>query len=275
MNTPLTFQARPSDQARRALGALVGALMGLGYAWVSNSINAWVMALPIQVNLTAMFNDMLSYGVGGALVGLVTAWPASTWRGVLMGAALTVVLSMGLEAVQAVSTGAQGVATLVILVAFFLPAVVFSSPISVALRYVTNWLSEAVLHTAQVRWQPLMLGLVALLVLVGLAGSLAQYSPQEKDMLNRVNNLVQFALNNPDQPVSRPLRVIENLRPRLTPAYTLSARAFTSEGGGGFSAQAYVEVSVQFDSGLRLLCVGGESLGEILCTEPLPGRYGP
>ncbi len=275
MTTHLTFQNQPSDQARRALGALVGALMGLGYAWVSNAINAWVIALPIQVNYTTMFNDMLSYGAGGALVGLVTAWPASTWRGVVTGAALTVLLSMGLEAVQAILTGAQGVATLVILVAFFLPAVVFSSPISAALRYVTHWLSEALLHTAQVRWQPLLLAVLALVALVGLAGSLAQYSPQEKDMLNRVNNLVQFALSNPDQPVGRPLRAIENLRPRLTSAYTLSARAFTSEGGGGFSAQAYVEVTVQFASGLRLLCVGGESLGEILCTEPLPGRYGP
>lgn len=272
---PALQPVRSADTARRALGAVVGALMGLGYAWVASSINVWLLPLPIKFEITAMLNEMLAYGAGGAVVGAVTAWPGSTWRGIVLGAAATVLLSMGLESLQAVFAGAQGVATLVILVAFFFPAVVFSSPISVALRFVVNRLSEAFLHTAQVRWQPLALGLVTLVTLVGLAGSFRQYSPPEREMLTRVNNVVQFALNNPDQPAGLPLRSILNLRRRLTPEYTLSARAFTSEAGGGFAAQSYVEVRVEFASGLRLLCVGGESLGDVVCTEPLPGRYGP
>lgn len=272
---PSNDASTANSRARRTLGAVVGAIMGLGYAWVANSINVWVMDIPIRLDATAMLNAMLSYGVGGAVVGLVTAWPHSKWYGVLVGAAATVLLSVGLSAMQAASMGAQGVATFVILVAFFFPAVVFSSPISIALRYVINRLSEALLHTTQVQWRPLGLGLVTLVVLVGLAGTLAQYSQPEKDMLRRVNNMVQFALAQTHEPLVAAWRNIENLRPRLTPNYTMSARTFTSEGGGAFSAQAYVEVLVAFDSGLRVLCVSGESLGDMLCTEPLPGQYGP
>lgn len=176
---------------RRRTGMLLGLALGLAYGLVSQFTNRLILpGLPLhQPPAGPLGNTLLSTVLGGAL-GLLTTWPASAARGVLLG---SVAAAVGLVARGILQVGAMMGAPSAMLVAvvFGVPVTWLSVPVVALLRWAVQKQMEA-----RVEGLPLLarLQLPAIAVIaMALLASFETLAPTARGELRHMNKMLVAA----------------------------------------------------------------------------------
>jgi hypothetical protein len=262
---PTIFGVKAEDRSRQLVGAVVGLALGLLYSAVSGWINSILLwGVPLRLDVFGIILNTLSTGVGGAAAGYITAWPQSSFKGVLAGAGAIALFGVVKAFVVQSSIGTFGLT--LILVTIFLPSVALSLPITVVLRFAVNKYQEALGYSGSARAARLTRLFGGVIILGILVGTFSQMTPTELKALREVNALVQAGLQG-DLPAS--LQTIDHFAQRATGRYTLarSIDVSTDRSIAGSLAVETIKVLVQFESGLRFQCLVGSTLARPLCSE--------
>ena len=253
------------------IGALMGLVLGLVYGATAGSINSILLwGIPLQVQIGAVVFGTIFAGAGAMVTGLITAWPQSSLKGILVGAASIAVFGVIKAFVYQTGGASQFVAAGLILVSIFLPSVALSLPITGAMRLAVNGYEDAVSYSGRRRWRRLGRVWAGVIVLAVVAGSFSLMSPNEQAAVRQVNAVIWAGLaahTEAEVPVS--LKSVDNFPARAGIHYTLTQRADIGRDTSiaGSAGVETVEVYVLFDTGLRLRCLAGSTLARPLCSE--------
>jgi hypothetical protein len=246
------------SSGRVSSGLLYGALLGTIYALVSQTIDLWLMTdVPLAVNWNQVIIFTITTALSGAALGLVSAAPHETWRGVLAGAVAIALWGL-LRA-----TLLTGSMVTVLLLPTLLPLVVLGLPISGLMRWAVNWHTDNTQHRGfnWLRSQGVLLsGVVAV---AAFAGSWSQMQPYAQDAVRQVDRILQFAISNSDKPLSVTLKDVPDINAHLASRYVLVQRPVDSSATG-------VEVTVLFEDNYGISCVIGQAGDTPICK---PGKY--
>ena len=175
---------------RRVIGLTLGALLGLTFGLVSQTIN--MVALPgisfYQPPFGPWANTALCV-LSGALLGLLNAWPIDGLRGTLLASgasavvfAIATLLSIRIDPQRAVGT--------IMVIAFLgLPFFGFLVPLIAVLRWTASQQEEAYADATPLR-KRLVMPLV-LLIVVGLIGRTSLYSLEARQTIIRMDTLIK------------------------------------------------------------------------------------
>jgi hypothetical protein len=248
---------------RRIMGALLGALLGLTYGLVSQTIN--LIVLPgyafYQPPFGPWFNTVL-FTVGGAGLGLISAWPADGILGTVIasGASAAVFVIAVLLSIQIDPRRAPGT----VLATVFFGSTVFGMlvPLIALLRWAASQQEEARAGAVFIlKRLPLPIGL---LVLVGGIGYTSLYAPPVRVAIQRMDALIQAGRQAPlPSALPKALRPdgdVEGFLDRAQGRYTLepSRDALTHYGiPHPVTQRSGEEIAVvaRFESGWRLVCI--------------------
>ena len=176
---------------RRLIGLALGAIFGLGFGLVSQTINAFYLpGVPLHQPPLGPAGNIAAVIAGAALLGLISAWPENSVLGILLGSTA----SMGvfvLNSVLQMRTAPElktGV-ILISLIFLLLPLVALAVPAVGLLRWAANKQAEARHDREPLRKRiPFPL---ALLLVVSALGAITLYRPDARTVLARMNLLIQ------------------------------------------------------------------------------------
>ena len=268
---------------RRLFGISLGAGLGLAYGLVSQLINrVFLWGIPLhQPPFGPLGNILLCLGVG-ALLGLVTAWPANLYLGILAGCAtgaLLIVLSVMIAGIGLSLLAAQ--ATLMLFI--FLPvAALIALPIGLH-----RWAVEKQLESRPDRLIPgqeikpvawRALPSLLLLLLVVIAGVLSLYPKRGRIAVARMEAIVQAGLAAADQaalPVEFEGEKVQVLKVDGYPERAKGRYSLDYEGSelGRFgiphplgSELSQSAVIARFDNGWRFVCLFITATADARCA---------
>lgn len=132
---PLEAAAR--ERARRRMGVILGALLGLAFGVVTQMINrVAVPGIPLYQPPVGPFGNILLSGVMGAALGALTCYPASAALGILLGGLASLVGILVYMLLRLGSLGFGG--ALVSSVIFSVPMAWLTIPVLALLRWVSE-----------------------------------------------------------------------------------------------------------------------------------------
>ncbi len=176
---------------RRLIGLALGALFGLGFGLVSQTINAFFLpGVPLHQPPFGPAGNIVAVTVGAALLGLISAWPENSVIGVLLGstASMTIFVLNSLLQVRAnpeVRTGIIAISFVVLL----LPLAALAVPAVGLLRWAANKQAEARHDREPLRKR--ILFPLALFLVVSALGAITLYRADARTVLARMNLLVR------------------------------------------------------------------------------------
>jgi hypothetical protein len=249
-----------SDRSRRWLGAILGAITGLGFSLVSEYINvAFLPGVPLHHPGPSRLAVVLLGLVGGGLLGYITAWPEEAAPGILAGMLLGTLASSLLGVWTTTSAAQRTAGAFVVLVITFLPRTFLLLPFSLGVRWVLGqWMEELQGVNFSVRRL-----VTSVLVLVGLAiaaGAFSLYPERAREALQITNNLiVEGRRAGSSAELPKALDPVDGFLNGSQAPYRLELttdadqipvqRVFTN-----YTEEVY-GVIARFDSGLRFGCV--------------------
>lgn len=174
---------------RRLMGLLLGAGWGLIYGLVSQYINvAALPGIPLYQPPPGPLVSSVLYTLGGAALGLVCAWPASSVVGAIWGGVGGALVIAALALSKGLARPDMAAGIFVVVAYVFLPiAAMFVIGIG-AFRWVVDKQQE--IHQAPSTGLHRLLP-VGLLILAGIIGTFSKYPPEARQVLSRMNALVQ------------------------------------------------------------------------------------
>jgi len=235
-----------SPLGRLLAGAVYGGLLGSLFALVSATINLVVTPdVPLYIHWPTVWQNMLLTGLGGVMVGAVTARPHETLRGLLNGTLALVTLSAGYMLIQA----RFNIPMLAYVFVTFLMSMVINVPIALGLRLTVQLQDRILERTGRQRLWMQSLLLLAIVAAAVIAGSRSDMPPEAVSAVRRVNALLTDVLiENRARPLPFALRTIHDFRERATPAYALDQRASLWQTGD-------IEVRARFENGYVVACL--------------------
>lgn len=186
----LAHLIQSGNHYRRVAGVVIGAGLGLVYGVVSQSINPIAFpTLPFyQPPHGSVVNAMLCF-IGGALVGLVSAWPQESVFGIFVASVASAVVIGGTTLATARIDWNSGPGVVLSVLILLLPITAMVVPIVASLRWATNKQEDSY-RAGYWTWSRVLAPLLLLIVTGGLAAT-ALYPPEARPALERVNALVQ------------------------------------------------------------------------------------
>ena len=185
-------ESQPDDRYRRRIGLLIGALLGLTYAVVSQLANTLLLPkIPLYQPPFGALGNTLMFVVAGGLLGLLVAWPRSGIKGVFLMAA---VAALGFVLVSLVTGDNQGQTLafqVVAAVSLALPIWGLFVPVFAALRWVIGQEEEA--HRDGRAWRGRVIAPLALIVLIALVAYTSVYPPRARAALNAAHEMLSEA----------------------------------------------------------------------------------
>ncbi len=184
---------------RRLSAFLLGALTGLVYSLVAELVNVFLLPnLPLYQPAPGLALNILLTVLGGGVLGLLSAWRDSAVEGVFLGCLLGGSVLELIALVNAWSQPEQFGGVFVLVVSTFCPMVALLVPIAVALRVVVNRFEDErmALELPLGPSSPArpMVWLAGLIVVAGLIGSFSIYSSEARQVLTRMDELLQMGL---------------------------------------------------------------------------------
>lgn len=180
-----------STANRRRIGMFLGVALGLTYGLVSQLGNRMILAgIPLLQPPAGPVGNVLLSGILGGALGLLTTWPASTTKGIVLG---SLAAALGLVARGILQVGAMLGAPGAVLVAviFGVPVTWLSVPVVALLRWSVGQQMEA-----QLDGTPLLarLGLPAIAMLVmAVLASFEILNPTARTELRRMDEMLTAA----------------------------------------------------------------------------------
>jgi hypothetical protein len=267
-------QSQPTtmtDRARRVIGAAMGLVVGLVYGLTSgfiNSVTLW--GIPLRVDAGAILAETVFAALGAMVIGYITAWPQSSFKGIL-GGAVSIALFQAIRAFVNQRGGSlEFFGALIVLVATFLPAVALALPIAAVLRLGVNWVEEAQTHSGRPRLWRLARAWAIVILISLIAGTFSQMSSEEQTAMRRVNTLIRNGMTaQSEAEVPQALRTINNFQARAVGGYTLAREVDVSRDTSFADSVSFttIIVDVRFDNGLHFRCLVGQALTQPLCSE--------
>ncbi len=244
-----------TNSARRILGVLFGAVLGLIYGLSSGFINVIALPnIPLYQPPPGRLLDILLDALLGGTLGLVTAWPSETFSGILLGGA-TGALFTFLQSAQ--RTGWHG-AVLIMFVYIILPFAIFFLPIAGLIRWASNqWEQETLYQPFSLRRRTLSLVVLAAFAMI--AGLLSLYPRDVREALRSMDAMIQNSMKVANgQNLPHPLQAIDGFTRGASGNYSLEWDQKTD-----FVPLARPQVSigkteavivVRFINGFRFVC---------------------
>jgi hypothetical protein len=175
---------------RRIAGATLGALLGLVYGLVSQTIN--MILLPGYSFYQPPFGPWVNASLcvlGGALLGLITAWPKDGLWGTVLGSLVSAV-AIGIYTLLSITLDPARISGTLVAIAFLImPIFGFFVPLVAILRWTSSKQEEQ--HTDTVSIFKRLPTPLALLIVMGLIGSCSQYSEQARQVIPKMDALIK------------------------------------------------------------------------------------
>jgi hypothetical protein len=189
----LTRRNRRFDHQRRFTGALLGMVMGAVYVMVAQSVNSIALPGMRLYSPPPGFPWSAFIGAGiGLLVGLSTSWPRHTLMGILLGSFAGALMITAFTLYQTAGLNIALTGVFAILLVIFLPIAVLVSVVIIIFRWALDR------HQVAMHDQGSLLLRVGIpVVLIALVAGLAwtqQYPPYARNVLHRMDSLVQKGL---------------------------------------------------------------------------------
>lgn len=259
----------PAGQ-RRALGFLLGGGMGLLYGLVSTSINRIVLpGIPLYPPPPGPTLQVLGAAAGGAVLGLLAAWPREGLIGIVFSAA-TGAAAISLSSVVSTVERQGLVAPILITFYTFLPRLFFYFPFAALVRWgVTQWREAGPPPPFDLRRH----GRAALITL-GLAagiGGCSLRSPEAREALTAMDAILrQAAQATTVAELPAPLQRLDGFLAEASGNYTLE----WSDDVGNFQGAIPVGddsrreslITIRYESGLRFQCAFAPPLPQPTCV---------
>jgi hypothetical protein len=267
----IMLQKIETSRYRRVIGAVIGLVVGLVYGATSGLINSIMLwGIPLKVEIGAVALGVVIAGAGAMAAGAIAAWPQSSLKGILLGAASIAGFGIVKALLSQMGGASQLFTASLILVSIFLPSVALSLPITGLMRLAVNWHEDALSYAGRPRLVRLGRVWAGVVVAAVIAGSFSQMTPDERAAVRQVDAVIRAGLaahSSGDVPVS--LRSVDNFPAGDGTGYVLTQRTDVSRdlSIAGSAAVQTVEVFVVFDNGLRLRCLAGPTLAQPLCSE--------
>jgi uncharacterized membrane protein YidH (DUF202 family) len=213
---------------RRLIGLALGALFGLGFGLVSQTINAFFLpGVPLHQPPFGPAGNIAAVTAGAALLGLISAWPENTVIGILLGstASMGVFVLNSVLQMRADPELKTGV-ILISLIFLLLPLVALAVPAVGLLRWAANKQAEARHDREPLRKR--ILFPLALFLAVSALGAITLYRADARTVLARMNLLLQegqrtgAAADLPEKLATVPLSEVGDFRTLSQGAYTLA-----------------------------------------------------
>jgi hypothetical protein len=216
-------RTRAGDRYRRIAGVAIGAGLGLVFGLVSQSINSIVMpGIPFyQPPFGPVVNAVLCL-LGGALLGLVSAWPHESAPGIVTAGVAGALCVGGLTLATARLDWKSGPGVIMSTLVLLLPLSALVVPVVWSLRWAANKQEDSYLAGYFI-WSRVLAPLILVMVTGGLAATVL-YPPEARPVLARMNAMVRAGLAASDrQALPRPLQseAMDRFLDRATGAYTL------------------------------------------------------
>ena len=150
---------RTVDIRRRKVGAILGALTGLIYGYISLYINVLMLpGIPLYQNPPGRFVSLLLIILAGCLIGLITAWSEEAIIGVLISAFIGAVV-VSIQGLAADNWSAPSF--MLLFLYLFLPRVVMFLPVSGLLRWASSkWETQEDFWVYEIRKKGLSIGIL-------------------------------------------------------------------------------------------------------------------
>lgn len=254
--------------ARRRLGFVLGFVIGLAYAIVSNLINPIYMpGIPLYVpppgTLGLIVLTALLYGV----LGLIAAWTDESIPGVILSVFVgSVVTSIWTIANEPSNRGV----TLVLMFLVFLPRMFFYLPLSLGVRWILSKYEPSPYRVAAPVWKVFPVVIVVLIAMV--SGLFSLENREARQSLIRMNELVQVGMQAGSRDeLPEPLQPIQGFVSRAEGDYTfyigpdpdvLPVQRPMVEPG---TIEPFI--IVEFDNGFRFGCVFSPPYEDPACID--------
>jgi hypothetical protein len=245
---------------RRAIGALIGAWVGLVYTIFSYSINPVVIHdLPIYFDSGKFIVSLLSYSLVGGILGFVVNISVQGLPAIIFSSlAASIAIFIG-SFINAAGNGEALAFVMLIMFYSFMPLVVMVMPLTALLR----WTAGRLQHVHGPAWRKwrnwgLLLGLT---LLGGLFGSLSLHAGESRQMLYRMDDLIKRVHESGAEKVPVEFLPVVGVIQNASPEYKLGWTDNLKE----FPAPIYFEdsyassrmqiVFAYFDSGHVVACL--------------------
>lgn len=276
--TKLTPSEKPNAAGVRLSGLALGALAGLAYGLLSQTINEMLLpGIPLAHYPFGALGNCALAAVIGALVGVVCAWPAGSINGALAGA-LTMTVALEARGVIINNLGIAQIARLDFAAVTLAGAAVllfFTIPVALLLRWAIDSQFES--RRPALSW-PRLRGPLALAALACGAGALAYYPADTRLALRDMNTLIQRGLKAATvsalpEPLRNENKVIDFML-SASPRYTLeeSEDPVLRRGLGWLSRANSVIVVARFEGGWTLVCLHERSGAAPECRSFRPNQ---
>jgi glucan phosphoethanolaminetransferase (alkaline phosphatase superfamily) len=255
-----------SAKARIIIGALLGVVLGVLYAFFAGTIDVLIMRdVPLRVDWITVLVSVVATGFGCAVLGGITSASVNPFKGVLHGALAMIAYNL----VQSFLQPDINAASLVLVLLYLaLPLFVLILPLTIILRLALYFYERTLENDGRARRMAQARVLIILAAFAAFAGSWAQMPPEAREAVRRVDNIVRDTLTS-EASASLPLslRDVNNFRERASQKYQLDQQKSISTANG-------TDVHVYFDTGLVMTCVADHSTRSILCKEGKKNPFG-
>jgi hypothetical protein len=247
---------------RRLSGLALGVLLGLAFGIPSQAINSLaVPQIPFYQPPFGMLPNIVGCALLGGLIGLVCAWPKSSFAGVLiaaLGGSIFLELSGSLSGSQVPSEKIGGL--IVSLTVLLLPLVGLLGAVLSLFRWTVNKQVEYHAdHTALLRR---LVAPVLLMCIVGGLSATVLYPPEGQQRVKDMHALIQAGLQAADATRVPPAlaNFADTFTQRATPDYTLqwiTGNLIDWHIGqpAGYQEWQYSIVAARFDNGWIVACL--------------------
>ena len=234
--------------------------MGLSYSLVAQNANYLSLpGIPLYQPPPGRTATILLTILIGGLMGLIAAWPEDALPGILLSAVTGIVVT-SLYNIYLTEQGTLQIAgALIVFLLTFLPRAVLFLPLAALTRWVIGEWSRT-LQDINFSVTRLVLSFVLVVLMAGAAGALSLYPRQGRQVLEKMNALVQAGLQSPDsESLPEELKPVDGFVQRASGSYILQLSTNPDQLPITRPAIAYNKteyaVLVKFENGFRFGCV--------------------
>ena len=178
---------------RRVFGLALGALLGIVYGLVSQTINRIILpGIPLYQPPLGPAGNTLPIALLGAMLGLVAAWPTGSIRGIFAASTVAAALITFVSFLSVRLTEKNTAGMIVAALFVWLPLIGLMVPLLGLFRWVVNKEMEARREAAST-WRHLRAPL-ALIAVLALIGALSLFSPEARQELIAMDRLLRDGL---------------------------------------------------------------------------------
>ena len=253
-------------KARIIIGALLGVLLGVLYAFFAGTIDVLIMRdVPLRVDWITVLVSVVTTGFGCAVLGGITSASVNPFKGVAYGAVVMIVFNIAQSFLQPHINAAS---LALVLLYLALPLFVLILPLTIILRLALYFYERTLENDGRARRMAQARVLIVFAAFAAFAGSWAQMPPEAREAVRRVDNIVRETLaGEASDSLPLTLRDVNNFRARASKTYQLDQQKSVSSVSG-------TDVHVYFDTGLVMTCVVDHSTRSILCKEGKKNPFG-